>query len=41
MFVDKLFAQAFPKHFGEDADLVELTVQPTDFECLRFLVEST
>jgi len=41
MFVDKLFANAFPKHFGEGADKVELTVQPTDFECLRFLMEST
>ena len=35
MFVDKLFAEAFPKHFGPDADLVELTVQPSDYPCLR------
>ena len=41
MFVDKLFAEAFPKHFGPDADLVELTVQPKDYECLRFLMENT
>jgi hypothetical protein len=41
MFVDKLFAEAFPKHFGADADLMELTVQPSDYKCLRYLVEST
>lgn len=39
MFVDKLFAESFPKHFGEDSKEVEMTVQPEDFECLRFLME--
>ena len=39
MFIDKLFAETFPKHFGENANELELTVQPEDFECLRFLME--
>jgi hypothetical protein len=39
MFVDKLFADAFPKHFGPEAEEFELTVQPTDYPCLRFLME--
>ena len=41
MFVDALFSEAFPKHFGKDADEVELTVQPEDFECLRFMMDVT
>jgi len=39
MFVDKLFADAFPKHFGSEKKDFELTVQPTDYPCLRFLME--
>ena len=35
LFVDKLFKDAFPTHFGPDADLAELTVQPRNFDCLR------
>ena len=41
LFVDKLFKDAFPTHFGPDADLAELTVQPRNFNCLRYLMDST
>lgn len=41
MFVDKLFEVTFPKHYGEEkGDEVELTVQPTNFDCLRYLMDS-
>lgn len=41
MYIDKLFAEAFPKHFGPyAAEDFKLTVQPSDYNCLRYLMSS-
>jgi hypothetical protein len=41
MYVDRLFEQTFPKHFGKDAlSDFNLTVQPSDYNCLRFLMST-